>query len=358
MRILHIAPIGRHAEGIGTVLQSIVPYQNTSGNDVRIVSLYENCTYPQLPITTIVKLKPFEAFIRNWTPDIVIFHSVFHLKYGLFYRVLQKNNIPYLIQLHGALSVANYSKNTIKKKVALFLWIKKFIQYSRSIIYLNQAEYNNSIVPNINPRYTIIPNGCNRQNNIDDCKKIGGNLNIVFIGRIAYNHKGLDVLIDALKKLEARNVKGYHVTFYGNEDDIDVMRLKNDIESLNTVSYGGGVYGKRKDKILRDADIFLLTSRYEGMPMGVLEAWSYGIPCILTSGTNMVSQNQDADCYWFTTLDSEDIATTMMRAIELYKKNPQKYRAASFEESKKYEWSKIGELSLNLYSQMIERSKI
>ena len=24
-------------------------------------------------------------------------------------------------------------------------------------------------------------------------------------------------------------------------------------------------------------DIFILTSRYEGMPMGVLEVWSYGI---------------------------------------------------------------------------------
>lgn len=349
MKILHIAPIGHHAEGIGSVLQKLVPLQINKGEEVKIVSPFVNYTYHELPITTITNKKDFKTFVNSWSPDIVIFHSVFNLKYYIFYKVLVKMNIPFLIQLHGALSVENYNKNKLKKRLALFLWIRHFIYNARSIIYLNEAEYKNSIVPKFNSKFLIIPNGCDCQDNVKVYKRVEGRVNIVYIGRIAYVHKGLDVLIESLKKLEERKMSGYHFTFYGNEDDIDVSRLKADIANMQTVSYGGGVYGKEKDQILSETDIFVLTSRYEGMPMGVLEAWSYGVPCILTPGTNLVQKRYDMDYYWYSDLDSKCIADTMERAIKQYNKNTLRYRKASFEHSKMYLWSNIAELSLKLY---------
>lgn len=353
MKILHVAPIGHHAEGIGSVLQKLVLKQIKLGEDVKIVSPFKNHTYQNLPITTIAQKKAFQEFLNSWTPDIVIFHSVFNLKYSLFYRVLLKMKIPYLIQLHGALSVENYNKNKLKKQVALFLWIRCFIKNAKSIIYLNEAEYRNSIVPNVNSKFIIIPNGCDQQDNIDVNRTIEDKINIIYIGRIAYVHKGIDILIDALKSLEEKNISGYHVTFYGNEDDKDISRLKNDIEGLQNVSYGGGVYGVKKDLILRKSDIFILTSRYEGMPMGVLEAWSYGIPCILTIGTNMVNEYRDTDYYWYTDLDSVSIANTIVRAINQYRNDAKKYRKAILEQSKKYDWNIIASQTIEVYNIII-----
>ena len=52
----------------------------------------------------------------------------------------------------------------------------------------------------------------------------------------------------------------------------------------------GPIAGADKKKVLKDADLFLHTSRSEGHPMGVLEALAYGIPCLLTPGTNMASE--------------------------------------------------------------------
>ena len=40
-----------------------------------------------------------------------------------------------------------------------------------------------------------------------------------------------------------------------------------------------------KEKELLSADYFIQTSRTEGMPLGILEALSYGLPCIVTEGT-------------------------------------------------------------------------
>ena len=353
MNILHIAPIGHHAEGIGSVLQKIVPLQISQGNDVRIISVFENLTYHELPISTIVEKRKFETYLDKWNPEIVIFHSVFNLKYGLFYQILDRRNIPYVIQLHGALSIQNYKNNTLKKRIALFLWIRRLIEHAKSIIYLNEAEYRNSIVPSINPNYSIIPNGCDRRKNIEISDKKDNDVNIVFIGRLAYMHKGLDVLLEALDILEKKNVNNFNLIFFGNEDDIDAKRLKKDIANLRSVSYGGGIYGEMKDQVLRNTDIFILTSRYEGMPMGVLEAWSYGIPCILTYGTNMVSAKHDTTYYWYADLDSKSIADTITRAICQYRTNPKLYKEASLEKSKKYEWTCIAEESIKVYSDII-----
>lgn len=350
MKILHIAPIGRFAEGIGTVLQSLVPNQISQGQDVRIVSTFENRLYPELPIITIYSKKALECLVCNWLPDIVIFHSLFNVRYCFFYRIIINHHIPYLIQLHGALSLENYNKNTLRKRVAMLMWVNRFIRTARSIIYLNEREYNNSIVPRINQEHIIIPNGCTNNCNIIEEKKVDGKLQIIYIGRIDYRQKGLDILIGALKLLNTNDVSGYQMSFYGNEVDIDTVRLKQDIAGLKNVFYKGGVYGEEKGKVLRDADLFLLTSRYEGMPMGVLEAWSYAVPCVLTAGTNMIDGPYDTNYYWFAEFDSKSVAKALLRAMEQYRRKPEKYRKAAFSEAEKYGWERIAALSISQYS--------
>lgn len=39
--------------------------------------------------------------------------------------------------------------------------------------------------------------------------------------------------------------------------------------------------------VLLQTDLFIQTSRHEGMPMGLLEALSIGVPCLVTVGTSL-----------------------------------------------------------------------
>ncbi len=48
-----------------------------------------------------------------------------------------------------------------------------------------------------------------------------------------------------------------------------------------------GIFGEEKSEVLRTADFFILTSRFEGLPMSMLEALCYRLPCVATGGTNM-----------------------------------------------------------------------
>jgi glycosyltransferase involved in cell wall biosynthesis len=55
----------------------------------------------------------------------------------------------------------------------------------------------------------------------------------------------------------------------------------------NSVTLFGGKFGKEKENLLQQMDIFIHPSRNEGLPTSVIEAASYGKPSIVTEATNI-----------------------------------------------------------------------
>lgn len=353
MKILHIAPIGHIAEGIGTVLMHLVPEQIKLGNDVRVITIKENKLYHESFIFSISDNKRFLEFIVNWRPDVVIFHSMFHPCYIGFSKILIRLEIPYLSQLHGGLSVENYKKSRFKKWIALKMFFNTFFKNARFIIYLNNGEYNNSIVKKINPNKLIIPNGCSKLYSIEKKNKASSPVDFIYMGRIDITHKGNDILVNALKALKDCKLN-FHVSVYANPNDPDMpvfLDMIKDLESI--ISYEGFVYGQDKYIRMQKADIFILTSRYEGMPMGVLEALSYGIPCIVTPGTNMADVISQHKAGWVSDLDAEKIAETIKIAIDEYTSSPVKFRNSALKLSLDYDWAYIAEKSIFNYNRAI-----
>ena len=356
MKILHVAPIGPVPEGIGTVLINLVPRQVALGNQVRIITQFDNVIYRDVDICTVQSLQSFKKYIKSWIPDIVLFHSMYEMGYLRFANYLCKEKIPYAVQMHGALSESNYKKNHLRKVIANFLFFNSFLRKARGIIFLNKAEYNNCVVRNLNPNYFILPNGCEKATGFDLSRPVGKLINIIFVGRIVIPHKGLDVLVDSIRILKEKGVDDIFISFYGSEKELDVVEFKNLIKDMGDITqFKGGVYGKDKENLYCNSDLFILTSRYEGMPMGLLEALSYGIPCIVTPGTNMTEEIKDAEAGYVASFNAESIADTIEFASKDYRVHYGDLRQNAYKLSKKFDWDTIAGESIKVLNDCIKK---
>lgn len=103
---------------------------------------------------------------------------------------------------------------------------------------------------------------------------------LLFLGRLE-EEKGLSVLISAFAEV-VQSFPNARLLIGGEGD---LPRYSEQVASLGlagAVEFLGWVDGSKKAQLLEQAALFVLPSRYEGLPMGVLEAMSYAVPCVAT----------------------------------------------------------------------------
>lgn len=79
---------------------------------------------------------------------------------------------------------------------------------------------------------------------------------------------------------------------------------------FGNVLFAGPQFGIDRDRSMAAADVFLLPSKSEGLPMAVLEAWATSIPAVMTRACNL-DQGFTAGAAVETREDAEAIATAL-----------------------------------------------
>ena len=136
----------------------------------------------------------------------------------------------------------------------------------------------------------------------------------------------------------------------------DTGKLRQLIKELNIsdlVTIIEAKNGKEKEQLLLESDIFLLTSRTEGMPMGVIEALNYGIPCIVTQGTSVKSLIEENDVGWGCETNSDSLADVIKQSVLERNKWTKKSDAAKSLMQKNYRWNKIASETIKRYADFI-----
>lgn len=104
---------------------------------------------------------------------------------------------------------------------------------------------------------------------------------ILFLGRID-RAKGLDYMVDAFRILRNKGIRfRFIMAGTGPEEDEYVERFS---EILGPdFEFKGLVWGLVKTELLKQCDVFLLPSLFEGLPLSLLESMSFAMVPVVTS---------------------------------------------------------------------------
>lgn len=101
---------------------------------------------------------------------------------------------------------------------------------------------------------------------------------LLFVGRLNKQVKGLDYLAEIMKQLKRESAE-FHLTIVGSGSDEGWLRQKVQANGLSAcVTFVG--FRENVTPYYERATVLLSTSRWEGFGMTIVEAMSAGVPCV------------------------------------------------------------------------------
>lgn len=289
------------------------------------------------------------------TPDLAVVEELYCYPFCKIITDLQKAKIPYIIVPRSTMTVQAQHKNHLKKLVGNLLWFNKMIKKAAAIQYLTNEEQLESAKWKV--KSFVIPNGIYPQED----RKTAFSENLIkatYIGRFETYQKGLDLLFTAIaREQKALREAGFSLNLYGpnQEGSLEVLQAQAKEQGIeDLLTFNDSVFKDEKKKVLLDTDVFVMTSRFEGLPMGMIEALAYGLPCIATVGTNLSDEIARYDAGWTATNDAESICVALRMMINDRDKLMQKSKNA-VTMADEYSWGAIAKKSHELYGELLKK---
>lgn len=283
-------------------------------------------------------------------PDLIIIEEVYVYHSPIILWEIMRTKIPYIIVPRSQLTMQAQKRKALKKKIGNFLIYNNVIRHSSAIQFLSQQEKKDSNYYN-QQKHFIIPNGIH-PTSIKKSEHNSDVIRAIYIGRLEPYQKGLDLLIQSCAKIRNDLITNHFIlNLYGTSSEKDINLIKSMIVKYNLshiIYVNSSVYNDEKSNVLQNSDIFVMTSRFEGQPMGLLEALAYGLPCLVTKGTNMREDIDKFNAGWSADNTVDDIKNALLALLDDKQKFHIKCKNA-VNLAANYDWNAISRTSHEIY---------
>lgn len=294
--------LGQELESLGHRVDVFSPEDEFSNDDLPQWAPLKVHLFPRHGPHTFAYGKRLAAAVADVEPNII--HT-----FGLWTHLSvvadfwhRKTGRPTILSAQGMLNQWALKKSSWKKRIAGLLYERRHLQRAHCLHAVSEREAAEMRRYGLSSPICIIPNGVDVPapdgeatsqlapwlGVVPDGKKI-----LLFLGRI-HPKKGLVPLLDGLSALalsaQGADIEEWHFVIAGWDQDEHLKGLQRKVEATSLsdrVSFIGPLYGNQKAAAYSHADAFILPSYGEGQPVAVLEAWSYGLPVLMTPECNL-----------------------------------------------------------------------
>lgn len=193
--------------------------------------------------------------------------------------------------------------NTLQKADILIVLSNSWKEWFESV---GVSEEKIVVLHNITPFPTDIPSA----------KVNDGKVHYLFMGEIG-PRKGVFDILRGMAKHKDELVGKVELRIGGNRNEDELRKVIKDGNLEDLVVFEGWIGGEKKLNLLNWADVFILPSFNEGLPISILEAMSYAHPIISTPVGGIPEVVEDnVNGVLVTPGNDEEIITAMKKYLD------------------------------------------
>jgi glycosyltransferase involved in cell wall biosynthesis len=295
---------------------------------------------PEVPLGQLGRA--VEARAAERTIDLVHLHGAFNRSNTAISRSLKH---PFVFSPHSGYDPVSLRRSRGRKILYRLLYERTMLERAALTVALTEAERDQIMRFGARGPVTVIPNGVAAPEEGVDRSALRRGLGLAdtarlaaFVGRLDVFRKGLDILVEGIAEAPR-----WHAALIGPwfRDEARLERMVADLQIRDRVHFTGERHGRQLQEALAGADLFVLTSRWEGLPMALLEAMSYGTPAAVSPAVSRLIDVQAAGAGW--EVGNGELGRLLRRLEEDAGEELRARGEAARELAGRYDWDAVAE---------------
>lgn len=283
LRVCHVGPYPNRGGGIASVTQMLVGRQDADP------ALTVDAIPTSIDGGSIGKLVAFARSTfavrrqcRKSDGLVLHIHTSFGRSFArkaLLMKIAERYGVPVLLHIHGSEFDKWYERQTPRGQRAIRL---RFDRVGRIVVVSD--SWNDYISRLTDTPVVTVHNAVDvARYAFDRSYDRPATFGLLFLGGVGLRRKGAFDLLEATERVKEKHPALPIRLKIAGHGEIDEVREWIAVHGLSdSVEVPGWIGPDEKERLLREADVFVLPSYHEGLPIALLESMASGLPIVVS----------------------------------------------------------------------------